>query len=485
MISWMQKHRKYLVVTIWISTIAFVGAGFVGWGAYSYNQDKANSVATVGNEEITLKELQSAYSNLYNYYNQMLGGQLTKEKAKELRLEDIALNQLIQESLLLNYANENGIIALDEEIVAKLHSIESFQKSGRFDKDRYFQVLKSIGTDARSFERGIEKEIVIEKLNSLLNLPAAPVESKMLFASAFMEDKLKIKTVTVNPEDIKIEDNELKKYWQEHKNSYLSKKSYELEAVTVKSDEIEVDEKSLREYYNEHKGLFKGEDDKILPFEKAKNKVAKKLKKKKAKTKILKKYLAMKNKKTTGQKMVITEGQNGINTQKLHKTPVGSFVKTIELEDGYMTAKLIAINNPQPLEFEKAKESAKTDLLALKLKESLEKKAKEELKSLKDAKVTEFIGKDDADKLDMLDKNEAIRFLNHLFASAQKNGYYLFDKKALVYEITDQKLFNKAKFKEKKEDIQKSAKALKQNHIQQELIKTLQKKYKIEKHFKG
>ena len=38
MITWMQRHRKYLVVTMWISAIAFVGAGFVGWGQYSYGE---------------------------------------------------------------------------------------------------------------------------------------------------------------------------------------------------------------------------------------------------------------------------------------------------------------------------------------------------------------------------------------------------------------------------------------------------------------
>ena len=36
MITWMQRHKKWLVITIWISTIAFVGAGFVGWGSYKY-----------------------------------------------------------------------------------------------------------------------------------------------------------------------------------------------------------------------------------------------------------------------------------------------------------------------------------------------------------------------------------------------------------------------------------------------------------------
>ena len=47
MISWMQKHNKYLVWTIWIATIAFIGAGFVGWGSYSFGS-KAGNVAKVG-----------------------------------------------------------------------------------------------------------------------------------------------------------------------------------------------------------------------------------------------------------------------------------------------------------------------------------------------------------------------------------------------------------------------------------------------------
>ncbi|WP_100954241.1 hypothetical protein [Helicobacter pylori] len=39
MIEWMQNHRKYLVVTIWISTIAFIAAGMIGWGQYSFSLD--------------------------------------------------------------------------------------------------------------------------------------------------------------------------------------------------------------------------------------------------------------------------------------------------------------------------------------------------------------------------------------------------------------------------------------------------------------
>ena len=52
MITWMQKHKKYLVITIWISTIAFVGAGFVGWGAYKFGA-AADAIATVGETKVT------------------------------------------------------------------------------------------------------------------------------------------------------------------------------------------------------------------------------------------------------------------------------------------------------------------------------------------------------------------------------------------------------------------------------------------------
>jgi len=72
MITWMQKHRKYLIVTIWISTIAFVGAGFVGWGAYSYGGDKAQAVATVGSRSISVREFQLSYSNMYSYYSNLM-----------------------------------------------------------------------------------------------------------------------------------------------------------------------------------------------------------------------------------------------------------------------------------------------------------------------------------------------------------------------------------------------------------------------------
>ena len=486
MISWMQKHRKYLVVTIWISTIAFVGAGFVGWGAYSYNRDKSNSVATVGEKEITIDELQSTYSNLYSYYNQMMGGKLTKEAAEKLHLQDIALNQLIQEALLINYAKAHGITALEDEVLAKIQSIEAFQKNGKFDKKRYFQVLRSIGTDANKFEKNLKKEIIIDKLTKMLNLPATSLDTKMIFASAYMEDDLEAKKISVDPSTVKVSDDELKKYWEAHKNSYLSKKSYQLAAIRIVASTIEVSDEDIKNYYNEHKEMFRGADDKIASFEDSKARVKAKLQKKRAKTETLKKYLALKNGKISAEENItVSEGSSDIPLTKIRTAAKGSYIKSIELPDGFMTAQLIAVEEPAPLSFEKAKEMAKKELVAQKAHKLLEAKAKEELASLKDLKEIGFVTREDTDKLDFLAKNEAAAFLNHLFSTAEKKGYYLLQNSAVIYQIKDQKLYDADRFAKKHDKLKQSADALKANSIRESLIKRLQKQYKIEKHIKG
>ncbi len=483
MISWMQKHRKYLVVTIWISTIAFVGAGFVGWGAYSFSANKANSVATVGDTEITGADLQSSYNNIYNYYNQMLGGKLTHEKAEQLHLQDVALNQLVDQTLLLNYAKSLGIKALDSEIVTKINSIDSFKKNGVFNKDQYFNTLKAMNKKTKEFEKEIEKEIILTKLTDALKLKSTDLELNALGSSIYLKDKIKAKLVEVNDNNVNVSDKAVKAYWEAHKNDFMSDKTYTIETIKVNASDIAVTDKELQEFYNENKTTFKGDDDKILSFDDAKELVKKKLQFKLAKKSALKKYLQFKDNKIKADETVTIKGNNReIPTMKIATAKVGSYIKSIRTKDGFITAKLDAINEPKPLAFEKAKEKAKDALFKSEKIKLLEKTAKQESTKLTDAKTFDFISREDADKLTILDENEARDFLNHLFTQTEKNGYYILPQKAVAYEIVDQKLEFNEDNQTKKDNLIKSIEGLKSSTTQAMLIEHLKKQYKIEKH---
>jgi peptidyl-prolyl cis-trans isomerase D len=486
MITWMQKHRKYLVITIWISTIAFVGAGFVGWGAYSYNRNRAGAVAVVGDRKITINELNNAYSNIYNYYQEQLKGGLTREKAKEMGLEKVALGQLINEALMLNYADELGLTTLDSEVEDALKNTKAFQQNGVFNKDQYYRVLRNIGTRAKDYEESLKKEITLKKLNNILKLAPTPLEVETFGASLFMQDKLATKIIYADTSKITINDDILKNFWEKRKKSYLTTKTYELSIIKIPVSFIQVDENESKEYYTKKRYGYTDKDGKILSYEDAKDRVIKDLQFKKGKRFALKKYLALKKGKIQpNDKMSVSVKQSLFPQDKLKTASVGDVLKPFKFKDGYIVAKVTKIDMPKPMSFEEAKERVKKDYLKIAKKEQLEKEAKKLAADLKGANNIGFVSRDDIKKIKGLNELEAVDFLNQVFNSSGKKGYKVFGNKAIVYKVLEQKLLDKNKLKTYDMLLKSNVKNAKLAEINQKLLSKLRQKYQIESFYKG
>ncbi len=482
MIGFMQKHRKYFVVTLWVSVTAFIVSG-MGMMAFSSSQNSV--IAQVGEKEITKQQLQSSYNRVFGYYNQLFGGKLTQEKAQQMNLEAVAMQNLEQEALLLNYADELGIIALKDEIINEYISIDAFKKDGVFDKERVKQVLQSMGTTKKEFEADLRKSIVLKKLDQALKLPATPLESKALFSAENIKDKLLLKVVELDQNSLDVNESEIKTFWETSKYKYMSKKSYLLDVIKVPINDINVTEQEIQSFYDEKKHMFKDSDGKIVKFENAKKLVETQVKFKKAKAKILRKYLDFKKGKIQAQEsLTITEGDD-FPMQKIQKASEGDFIKTIQLKDSYLTAQIKKINNPSELSFENAKSMAQEDLIKQNKMVKLEEKVKKESKNLTNGKEIDYISQKDIDKLNFLSTMEATQFLNHIFSKSEKNGYFILEDKAIAYEIQGQKLFNEEKFKETEKELAKNIANIKQNAIRSGLLDQLAKKYKVERYNKG
>ncbi|MBT0881602.1 SurA N-terminal domain-containing protein, partial [Campylobacter sp. 2018MI27] len=237
MITWMQRHKKYLVVTIWISVIAFVGAGTVGWGSVDLNSSRSKYVAKVGNLGVTHKEFNDKYSELFYIQNQLSNGELTEEQALKLGLDKQALVELIREKLLLNYANDLGFYASEEEVVKTIASYELFNKSEEdktFDKSKYLTYLKNLRMSEADFANQIKNKLEISKLLKLLAVPANKEELEIANASLNMQDEINLKIIDLSKEEdkIKLSEDELKSYWQEHKDEYKTELSYDYSVYT-------------------------------------------------------------------------------------------------------------------------------------------------------------------------------------------------------------------------------------------------------------
>ena len=169
MITWMQRHKKWLVITIWISTIAFVGAGFVGWGSYEYGK-QGGVVAVVGDREVTVEEYNQEYSNLYDQYSRMFGSMFNNELAEQLKLKDAAYRQLLQKNLIMAYGNSLGLDVTNEEVARELVKYQAFSKDGKFDKETYIKVLAQNRMTPKVFEESLKRNLLLQKVQTLFQL---------------------------------------------------------------------------------------------------------------------------------------------------------------------------------------------------------------------------------------------------------------------------------------------------------------------------
>ncbi len=441
MITWMQRHKKYLIITIWISTIAFVGAGFVGWGQYSYG-DKAGAVAKVGNIEINMGELQKSYSRLYAQYNKMFQGNFDEEKAKSFGLQQQALKQLTETALILNLAESYDLRIGDNELLKEITAQKFFQKDGIFNKEIYKTTLSRNNLSLKEYESDVKKQLLIQKTLRLLPVQISSNEQNVLNTIISIADKINYKILDESKISIDTSDAKLKPYWEMKKQAFMNVASYDLKYI--KHDNNTSKKVALRTYIDFKKS-------KLSPSVQVNT-------------------------------INISSSKNPYNQEVFEKisklTPAAPFMKPILINDIYYTFELVK-KNPATM---KSYKQAKKEILPL--YKSEQKRVK--LQELANASVESFTGKTtgfitsvDAVKLTDMDILDANEFLAALFLKQTKKGFIMLkDKKIVLYNILEQKMLAKT------QESDMMAK-LKNNLFNIGLINSLKNKYNTEIFIQG
>jgi len=488
MISWMQKHNKYLVWTIWVATIAFIGAGFVGWGTYNFGS-KAGNVAKVGSIEIKQSQLNMAYSNIYSQYNQMMQGKLDEKKAKEMGLVKQAFAQLEVQAKLLNFAKEMGIVVSDKELADRLENIRSFQKDGVFNKEIYNAYLRSQRLKAKTFEATLRDELTIQKTLELLHTDVLPLEVETFSAAMNIADKLMYKVLGNNDVNITADDSELKAFWETQKENFMTPRMYKLSIVWTPTADAKVTEEEIKTFYDANSFNYTDATGKQLLFDQAKAQAEKDLKIKKSKKAAQKQYIAFKKGKIKSSETVTLPANDSTLSKALWVDILakqnGDIIKPKVVDDKYATVKIEAVVEPAPMNFEEAKTEVTKLYMAQAKKKAMLKLAENTLATLNksNAMVSDFVTLEKNDNLKMLNPQESLQFLQKLFTSSKEKGIISVSDKVVVYKIMDQKFLpadeNRTDF------VKQTVNQIKSRIFENNLIKMLDTKYPTEVYMGG
>lgn len=488
MISWMQKHNKYLVWTIWVATIAFIGAGFVGWGSYSFGS-KAGNVAKVGDIEISQSKLNMLYSDIYNDYNQRMQGQLDEAKAKELGLVQQAFSIIATQTKVLNFAKENGIIVTDEEVAETLKHIKLFQKNGQFNKEIYDRYLKSRRMTAKTFETTLREELTISKTLDLLTVEAMPFEEKVVASAINIADKIAYKVLTLNEIEVEIKDSELQAYWEENKNNFMTPREYTLSILWTESTDTAITEDELQKYFTENSFNYSDQEGKQLTLEEARTSVTDDLKLKKSKKEAQKAYIAFKKGEVSSNE-TLTLPVNDMRLpaeiwEEIRQTSVGEILKPKVVSSRYATVKIEEVIEPRVKTFEEAQEEARTMYTANKRQERLQALAEKAVQNFDDINTTTsgFLTLNQNVNLAPLNPEESLQFVRKLFTSTEEKGMISVVDKVVIYRILEQKVMpvdeNQTAM------VKQTVDQLKKGIFENNFLQMLDKKYPVEVYVQG
>jgi peptidyl-prolyl cis-trans isomerase D len=159
-------HTRKLFSLLFIVAIALVftlqfGPGSRGCEA-PLTGTSATAAAVVNGKEIPLVEFRRAYRNTLNAFRSQ---GLTESLARQLGYHRQVLEQLVQNELLAQAAERHGIAPSDEELAEIVHANPDFHKDGRFDVQRYREVLRQYYRKSDvEFERDLRRQLAAQKM---------------------------------------------------------------------------------------------------------------------------------------------------------------------------------------------------------------------------------------------------------------------------------------------------------------------------------
>jgi peptidyl-prolyl cis-trans isomerase D len=489
MITWMQKRRKYMLITMWIAVITFVGAGAVDWGGSSYGS-RASSVAKVGNVEISNREFSRLRSNMFEYFRSQANGDFTEEMAKKYQLNQRVLNQLVMKALTLNLAESFDLSISDEEVIKAIQETEEFQIDGAFNLDKYKNLLKRIRFQNKEYEKQVRDDLISKRIMTEVAPVAAHAEVNAFMTANSIADKIKYKVLNSNSYKTDINDKDLKNFWEFQKAQYQTPEVINVAYITQKALKKDIKDEDAQAFYTRNRSDFLNVDGKVLEFAEAKESIISRMNDEA--TQMEANYLKVdwKNfdhKTPTKNRPAFTHKVQTLSfdmsnpeltadvISKLKLLPADKpYLKAEKVGSDYVVYKLLSIKAPREQTFEEAKAAVTPAYVKAEKQKMLQAEVAKQSENFK-GNTTGFVRASDTNVFKGLTETETTQALAQLFKSNTKAGNIaVSNSKVLLYEIQEQKLLLNAK---KDENLDSMVQTLKEQAHSDALTKALDKAY--------
>lgn len=228
-----------------------------GVDAIFTSTSNSQNAAQVNGEEITSAELGQAVEMQRRQLLQQLGRDFDASLLDEKLLRDSALNGLIERTLLLQGAEKADFAFSKQALDQLVLQTPEFLVDGKFDADRFDQVIRQLGYSRLQFRRMLEEEMLVGQLRAGL-AGSGFVTDEEIAAFARLEKQTRdfaTLTVVADSAAVQLSDDDIKAYYEAQAGEFMSPEQVVLEYVELNKDdffdEVEVSDEALQNAYRD------------------------------------------------------------------------------------------------------------------------------------------------------------------------------------------------------------------------------------------
>lgn len=162
--------------------------------------DRSQNVAVrVNGQPISYSAYQNVYSALYSLYQNIYQGSFNAALERQLNLPRQAMQQLLEEQLLVQLASDLDLTVSKQELVNSIAAYDAFQVNGQFNRDRYVEVLNYQRMSPEQFENAQRRELLAQKVRTTLQQGVTIDQDEVISAFHRENDQINLDFVWLTP----------------------------------------------------------------------------------------------------------------------------------------------------------------------------------------------------------------------------------------------------------------------------------------------
>jgi peptidyl-prolyl cis-trans isomerase D len=247
-------REKAQGVFAWI-ILAAICVPFTLWGIQNYvDVGQETPEVTVGDKEFFQRDVTRAYQQ----YSQQLAGRGIPEEM----LKEQALQKLINDEVLLQYVQDQGLAVTDQTARSYIKGLQYFQVDGKFSKQQYKALLASQNMSPDQFVLQIRNAIKMEQFQSGIMDSGFATKYDVEKFYTLQNQLRNIQYVTVGIEKAteKPTDEEVDNFYQKNLDKYNTTAQVAIEFIELSlaklAESVEVTEDQLQAFYEEQKEIY-------------------------------------------------------------------------------------------------------------------------------------------------------------------------------------------------------------------------------------